>query len=86
MFGDLPASGFFVRHVRGLAVNNVEVATIAPDPRPAFRLEDVAQADFLGIRAPQGRVFALDRVSGFTTTASHGVRDQALAGPATVTL
>lgn len=86
MFGDLPATGFFVRHVRGLRMSNVEVTTIAPDPRPAFRLEDVAQADFMAVRAPQGRVFALDRVRDFTTTATHGVRDQALAGPATVTL
>ena len=86
MFGDLPASGFFVRHARGVRMSNVEVETIAPDPRTAFRLEDVAGADFLGVRAPRGRVFVLDRVTDFTITATHGLRDQTFAGPATVTL
>jgi hypothetical protein len=36
MFGDLPASGFFARHIRNLEMSNVEIATRAADHRPAF--------------------------------------------------
>ncbi|MDF0486747.1 glycoside hydrolase family 28 protein [Sphingomonas sp. H39-1-10] len=86
MFGDLPASGFFVRHARGLRMSNVEVETTAPDPRAAFRLEDVDGASFLAVRAPRGRVFALDHVTDFTTAATRGVRDQVVPGPANVAL
>jgi polygalacturonase len=53
MFGDLPATGLFVRHVRNLAVSNLEIATEEPDARPAFWLDDVVAADFFRLRMPQ---------------------------------
>ncbi|UAK26100.1 rhamnogalacturonidase [Sphingomonas nostoxanthinifaciens] len=68
MFGDLPATGLFVRDARNVVVSNVEVAVAAPDPRPAFRLESVDGADFFRVRAPSGPVFALDRVRDFRST------------------
>ncbi|MET0310173.1 MAG: glycoside hydrolase family 28 protein [Sphingomonas sp.] len=84
MFGDLPATGFFIRHARGIEMNNVEIAVAAPDPRPAFRLEDVRDADFSRVRAPAGSgVFALDRVSDFRNVGSRGMKDLQLAGPVT---
>jgi polygalacturonase len=86
MFGDLPASGFFVRHARGLRMSNVEIETIAPDPRPAFRLEDVAGASFLGVRGPRAPLFALSGVTDFSVAASRGVRDRSAAGPLQETL
>lgn len=53
MFGDLPASGLFARHVRNVEVSNVEIATAKPDARPAFWLQDVRGADFFRLRLPR---------------------------------
>jgi polygalacturonase len=44
MFRDLPASGFYVRHVRGLTLDNVELSVDQPDARPAVILDDVHHA------------------------------------------
>jgi polygalacturonase len=79
MFGDLPASGVFVRHARNIEVSNVEVATAEPDPRPAFRLEDVDGADFFRARAPQGPMFSLSQVRQFRTFGSPGRPDRSIA-------
>ena len=83
MFGDLPATGFFVRHARGLTMRGVEVATAMPDPRPAIRLDDVADADFSGMRLPTGVGYALDRVTGFASSGARGRADRRIDGPYT---
>jgi polygalacturonase len=44
MFGALPASGLYVRHVRGLTLRNVRLLTEAPDARPPLVTEDVEPA------------------------------------------
>ncbi len=75
MFGDLPATGFFVRHVRNLRMSNVEVAVESPDPRPALRLEDVVDPDFQSMRLPVGVGYALDRVSGFRSVGARNTPD-----------
>ena len=54
MFGQLPATGFYLRHVRNLEVSNVEVATEVADARAAFCLQDVDGADFFRVRVPKG--------------------------------
>src|SRR5277367_3259316 len=66
MFGAMPASGFFLRHMRNLEMSHVEVACVAPDARPAFFLTDVDRADFFAITAPKGPQGAF---------ALHGVKD-----------
>ena len=53
MFGDLPAAGLFVRHVRNLDVSNVEVMTATADARPAFWLMDVDGVDFFRVKVPR---------------------------------
>ena len=45
MFGPLPASGLYFRHVEGLALRNVRIQTVAPDARAAIVLDDVVDAD-----------------------------------------
>ncbi|PZU08153.1 glycoside hydrolase family 28 protein [Sphingomonas sp.] len=83
MFGPLPATGFFVRHARNLQMSNIEVAVAKPDPRPAFRLEDVADADIFWVRAPKGApVFSLKDCSDFRATGSRGMKDRVVDGPA----
>jgi len=41
MFGVLPAYGFYVRHVKGLTMKNVNVTIKRKDARPAIVLDDV---------------------------------------------
>lgn len=41
MFGMLPAYGFFIRHAKGIELNDVDVAYIKEDRRPAFVLDSV---------------------------------------------
>lgn len=41
---DLPASGLFVRHAKGLTVTHVTLDCRLPDERPALWMQDVAQA------------------------------------------
>jgi polygalacturonase len=68
MFGDLPATGIYARHVRNLELSNVEIATEATDARPAFCLDNVDGADFFRLRLPQREQtgqFRLKGVSNF---------------------
>ena len=84
MFGDTPASGFYLRHVRNLEMSHVEVATAAPDARPPFYLADVNRADFFAITAPrtvQG-AFALHGVQDLRIGWSRAAADTALASAA----
>jgi polygalacturonase len=83
MFGPLPATGFFVRHARNLQMSNIEVAVAATDPRPAFRLEDVAGADIFRVRVPKGPpIFSLKDCTDFRSTGSRGIKDREIDGSA----
>ena len=42
MFGELPAWGFYVRHVSGLTMNNISITARAKDYRPACVFDDVS--------------------------------------------
>jgi polygalacturonase len=66
MFGRMPASGFFLRHIDRLEMSHVEIATTTPDTRPAFWLDSVDRADFFAITAQRGQTGAF---------ALHGVKD-----------
>ena len=80
MFGDLPATGLFVRHVRNLEVSNLEVITEDADARPAFWLMDVDGADFFRVRVPRQSVapsFNLSEVKDFRVFGSMYLKDAA---------
>ena len=64
-FGDTPSHGFFIRHVKGIEMENVKILVQQPDQRPAFVLDDVHGADFFRIKTtPTANVptFALKNV------------------------
>jgi hypothetical protein len=66
MFGDLPSYGFFIRHVKGLLMRDVEVSYLSPDLRPAFWLNDVKDVEFIHVKA-QGSLLPdqrFERVEG----------------------
>ena len=78
MFGDMPSYGFFIRHVKGIVLNNVEVSVERDDARPAFVLEDVRGAEFNHVkaaRAAETPIFMLRGVEQFTTHRVGGVAD-----------
>jgi polygalacturonase len=80
MFGDLPASGFFLRHLRNLEMSHVEIACAVPDARPAFHLVDVERADFFAVTAPRGAdgAFALNNVKDLRIAWSRAAEDVTL--------
>ena len=51
MFGDLPAYGFYVRHVNGLKLHNVSLALQSPDLRHAVVCENAADLDVESLAA-----------------------------------
>jgi len=82
MFGVTPAYGFYVRHVRGITFNNVDVSFENDDARPAFFLDDVKNVEFFGANAellPDAKMFVLRNVSDFNSSHSRGRDDVKLA-------
>ena len=81
MFGPMPASGFFLRHVRNLEMSHVEIANATPDARPAFYLTGVERADFLAVTAPRNAdgAFALHDVKDLRIGWSRAAADTALS-------
>jgi polygalacturonase len=80
MFGPLPASGFYLRHVRHVEMSHVEIANATADARPAFCLTDVERADFFAITAPRGAegAFALQDVKDLRIGWSRAAADATL--------
>ena len=78
MFGVTPAYGFYVRHVRGITFNNVEVSFEKDDARPAFFLDDVKGVAFVGANAEllaDAKMFVLRNVSDFSSSQSRNRDD-----------
>jgi len=78
MFGPMPAHGFYIRHVRGLEMDHIEIKSLRGDARPAFYLKDVRDADFLRIKVPQlfaAPSFALKDVEDFNLDLSRPLHD-----------
>jgi polygalacturonase len=67
-FGPMPAHGFYIRHVKGIAMRDVEVRYAKEDLRPVFQLNDVHGADFTHIKAAHASdapTYALSNVQDF---------------------
>jgi polygalacturonase len=80
-FGKIPSYGFFIRHVRGIEFNNVEIRFMEEDFRPAFVLDDVQNADFNHVKAQKTKdtpVFMLKNVRNFKTHECQSIPDTKL--------
>jgi polygalacturonase len=75
-FGDLPATGFFIQHVRNLEMAHVEIAVKTADPRAAFWMQDVDGFDISTLRVPSAPVFNLNGVKGFRSWGHAGLPDR----------
>jgi hypothetical protein len=77
----MPSHAFYVRHVKGIQFDNIEIRTEKDDLRPAFVLEGVEDADFFRIKVPHTAgvpAFALHNVSGFAVHMCADVPDTQL--------
>jgi hypothetical protein len=86
MFGpQLPAHGFFLRHIKNLEMSNVEIACEKSDARPAFVMEDVDGADFFRVKTPNapGSIARMTGVGNFRTLACRGIKDGEVSRSAT---
>ena len=50
MFGELPAWGFYVRHMDGLTLKNIKLKIQFPDYRPALVFDDVKNLNIQGLQ------------------------------------
>jgi polygalacturonase len=81
MFGLIPAYGFFIRHVNGLKMDNVEVSYMKDDLRSAFWLHDVKSAEFFRVRAQRRSdvpTFLLKDIEDLSVVQSHPIPDTRL--------
>jgi hypothetical protein len=79
--GIMPAYGFYIRHVNGIKLNNVEVGYLGKEVRPAIIMDDVKDADFFRIKTQTvagTKSIILNNVEGFSIQASEGFKDKKL--------
>jgi polygalacturonase len=76
-FGRTPAHGFFIRHVKGIDMRDIEIKPLQEDFRPAFVLNDVDGADFTHVKIPRkvGASFVLKNVRDFSVSQSRPTAD-----------
>ena len=80
-FGVMPAYGFFIRHVKNIELNNVEISYLGKETRPAFILDDVKGIQLFRSRAqavPNVKTFVLKNVENFSIEKSEGIKDQVI--------
>ncbi len=53
MFGMLPAWGFFIRHAKGIELNNVEIGFMKEDRRPAFVVDQAEDIELNHVKLPR---------------------------------
>lgn len=75
IFGILPASAMYIRHVKNIRISDIEMSYMNSDTRPSIVLSDVEGATFrdLNIQKAEGvPYFVLKDVKGFTTDNVNG--------------
>ncbi|WP_069660946.1 rhamnogalacturonidase [Arcticibacter eurypsychrophilus] len=80
-FGVLPAYGFFIRHVKNIEMNDIQVSFLGKETRSAFVLVDVkgiAINNLKAAKAGQASLFNLQDVQDFTLRSSKNIKDRSL--------
>jgi len=87
-FGPMPAHGFFIRHVKGIDMRDIEIKPLQDDVRPAFVLDDVDGADFTHLKLPRtaDKSFVLRNVRSFNLVQSRPIPDTYLDNASQKTL
>ena len=74
MFGEMPAYGFFIRHVRGLVMSDVKVTYLKEDVRSPFILFDAKEVELRHIKAQHATgvpSFVLNNIENFSIEQSY---------------
>ena len=74
MFGDTPSYGFFIRHTKGLRINDVTLTYLKDDARAPFVFDDVNGAEISNVKAQhaaEAPTFSLKDVTDFGLHASY---------------
>ena len=77
-FGDTPAYGFFIRHVKNIKMSNIEVKYLNEDLRSPFILDDVKGAELNFIQADKANdvsTFKLKDIEGLKIFKCESVKD-----------
>ena len=77
--GTMPSYGFYLRHVKGITLNNIQLHTLSDDARPPIALDDVDDAEFFRVktqRAAGTPVFAVKNSSNLTVRMVDGAEDK----------
>ena len=78
MFGEIPAYGFFIRHVRGLEMSGITVSVLKDDARPPFFINDGKSIEWRNVKAAHGvgvPTFILNDVENFSLRDSYPLDD-----------
>lgn len=82
MFGRLPASGLYVRHVQGLRLHHVEFAASSPEQRPTLVCDDTEDLEVHSMRATApSSTQPIVRLHNCRDVFLHGNRSPTAAGP-----
>jgi len=81
MFGRLPASGLYIRHARGIRLNNLECLSPSPEERPTPSCDDVSDLEIHALRstAPSSSASAI-RLHNCRDAFVHGHRAPVMTG------
>jgi polygalacturonase len=77
----MPSYGFYVRHVKGIQFDNIDIRLDKEDLRPAFVLDDVQDVEFFRVKVPHAAgapTFALNKVTDLSVHMCSGVPDTVL--------
>ena len=75
--GVMPAYGMYLRHIKGITVDNVRLHTLSDDARPPIALSNVEGAEFFRVKAQRtagAPVFRGQEI--FRFDGSHGGRNR----------
>jgi len=78
-FGVLPAYGFFIRNVKGLKLNDIQIKYMVDDARPPMILDHVTDADIENVNADRSigmPFFTLEHVKDFRLFNCFGLANE----------
>ena len=79
--GIMPAYGFFIRHAKGITMNNVEVSYLGNEVRPAIVMDDVKEANLFRVTmkaVPGVNAVVLNNVDNFSIKESKDYKNKTI--------
>jgi polygalacturonase len=73
--GIMPSYGFFIRHVKNIELNNVEVSFLQAENRPAIILDDVKGVTFFSVKAKRANGNSLLELNKVSDLVIDGLSD-----------